>query len=348
MSYYEKAVEALDRVRKKDGLTILAIESSCDETAVAITRDGEIVADIISSQIDIHKRFGGVVPEIASRKHTEAIDNIVNEALVTADISLKDVDVVAVTYGAGLLGALLVGVTYAKALAYSLNKPLIAVNHVRGHIEANKIVHKELTAPFISLLCSGGHTEIARVDEDGERVLGRTRDDAVGEAFDKVARVIGLSYPGGPEIEKAARSGSDDIVFTKPLKSEDGYDFSYSGLKTQVINYVRNREARGETVDKNDVARGFQKVAVGMLVDNTIKACLDEDVCVLSAGGGVCANGYLRDELEKACDEHGITLYLPKKRFCTDNAVMIAAKAYSMIKEGAMPADLDLDAEPNL
>lgn len=348
MSYYEKAVETLDGVRNKEGLTILAIESSCDETAVAITVDRNVVADIISSQIDIHKRFGGVVPEIASRKHTEAIDNIVQEALDKASITLEDVDVIAVTYGAGLLGALLVGVTYAKALAYSLGKPLIAVNHVRGHIEANKIVHKELRAPFISLLCSGGHTEIACVDEDGERVLGKTRDDAVGEAFDKVARVIGLSYPGGPEIEKAAREGKGEIPFTKPLKAEDGYDFSYSGLKTQVINYVRNREARREEIDKNDVAASFQKVAVGMLVDNTIKACLNEGVHTLSAGGGVCANGYLREELKKACDEHGITLYLPEKRFCTDNAVMIAAKAYSMIREGCEPAGLDLDAEPNL
>lgn len=348
MSYYERAVETLDRVRNKEGLTVLAIESSCDETAVAITVDGNVAADVISSQIDIHKRFGGVVPEIASRKHTEAIDNIVKEALDAANITLEDVDVIAVTYGAGLLGALLVGVTYAKALAYSLDKPLIAVNHVRGHIEANKIVHKELRAPFISLLCSGGHTEIAEVTEDGERVLGRTRDDAVGEAFDKVARVIGLSYPGGPEIEKAARDGNADIPFTKPLKAEDGYDFSYSGLKTQVINYVRNREARGEVIDKNDVAASFQKIAVGMLVDNAVKACLDRDVRVLSAGGGVCANGYLREELKRVCSEHGITLYLPEKRFCTDNAVMIAAKAYSMIREGTLPSGLELDAEPNL
>ncbi len=348
MGYYERAVEKLDGVRNKKDLTILSIESSCDETAVAILVGDEVKADIISSQIEIHKRFGGVVPEIASRKHTEAIDNLVEEALTKAEITLDKVDVIAVTYGAGLLGALLVGVTYAKALAFATDKPLVAVNHVKGHIEANKIVNKDLKPPFISLLCSGGHTEITKVEESGETLLGRTQDDAVGEAFDKVARVIGLSYPGGPEIEKASKGRVGSIEFSKPLKGQTGYDFSYSGLKTQVINYVRNREARGETIDREEVASSFQRVAVEMLVENAIRACLDTKIMVLSAGGGVCANGYLREKLSEETTKNGIKLYLPEKRFCTDNAVMIASKARSMILSGALPSDLDLDAEPNL
>ncbi len=348
MNYQEKQNLKLDQLRHSQVVTILAIESSCDETAVAILKNNTVIADIISSQVDIHKRFGGVVPEIASRKHAEAIDNLVKEALEIAHLTFDDIDVIAVTYGAGLLGALIVGVAYAKALAYALDKPLVAVDHVRGHIEANKITHNDIRPPFISLLCSGGHTEIARVDEDGERVLGKTKDDAVGEAFDKVARVIGLKYPGGPEIERLAATTTPTIEFSRPLKDEKGYDFSYSGLKTQVINYVRNREQKGVEVDTADVAASFQKMAVKMLVDNTIRACLDENLTVISAGGGVCANGYLRSMLEQEANAHNITLYLPDKKLCTDNAAMIGIRAYTMIKNGVEASPLTLDAEPNL
>ncbi len=348
MDYLERASLKLKELQTKEDVTILAIESSCDETAVAILKGRTVVADLISSQVEIHKRFGGVVPEIASRKHAEVIDNITREALDIAKLELDDIDVIAVTYGAGLLGALLVGVAYAKALAYALDKPLVAVDHIRGHIEANSIAHSDIKPPFISLLCSGGHTEIARVDEGGERVLGKTRDDAVGEAFDKVARVIGLKYPGGPEIERLAATTMPTIEFSRPLKDEKGYDFSYSGLKTQVINYVRNRQQKGVLVDTADVAASFQKMAVGMLVDNTVRACLDQGLTVISAGGGVCANGYLRKALADECEKNGITLYLPEKRLCTDNAAMIGIRAYTMIKKGDAAAPLTLDAVPNL
>ncbi len=348
MNYYDKCVLELDNLRNADVVTTIAIESSCDETAVAILKNREVVVDLISSQIETHKKFGGVVPEIASRKHAEAIDNLVKAALAEAGLTFADIDIVAVTYGAGLLGALLVGVSYAKALAYALDKPLIAVDHVRGHIAANTIIHPDIAKPYVSLLCSGGHTEIVRVTEQGEETIGKTRDDAVGEAFDKVARVIGLPYPGGPEIEKAAKGIVPTIEFSRPLKDEPGYDFSYSGLKTQVINYVRNREQKGIVVDRGGVAAAFQRMAVSMLVDNTIRACVDSGISTVSAGGGVCANGYLREELAKACAARGITLYLPDKRLCTDNAAMIGARAYAMVREGASPASLALDAEPNL
>ncbi len=348
MDYITASNLKLNILKDKDVVTILAIESSCDETAVAILKNRAVVVDLIASQIETHKKFGGVVPEIASRKHAEVIDNLVREALCQAGVTLDDVDAIAVTYGAGLLGALLVGVSYAKALAYASDKPLIAVDHVRGHIEANTITHPNIERPYVSLLCSGGHTEIVTVTEQGEETVGRTRDDAVGEAFDKVARVIGLPYPGGPEIEKISRGVTPTIAFSRPLKDEQGYDFSYSGLKTQVINYVRNREQKGVAVDKADVAASFQKMAVSMLVENTLKVCKDYGIKTVSAGGGVCANGYLRDALTKATSQEGITLYLPEKRLCTDNASMIGVRAYTMIREGATAADLTLDAEPNL
>ncbi len=348
MSYLQHSKQQLNILKERELVTILAIESSCDETAVAVLKNREVLVDLISSQIETHKRFGGVVPEIASRKHAEAIDNLVREALSEANITLDDIDAIAVTYGAGLLGALLVGVSYAKALAYALDKPLIAVDHVRGHIEANTITHPSIARPYISLLCSGGHTELVKVTAEEEITIGKTRDDAVGEAFDKVARVIGLPYPGGPEIEKISRGVKPTIAFSRPLKDEKGYDFSYSGIKTQVINYVRNREQKGTPIDRADVAASFQSMAVAMLVDNTIRACLDNGIYSVSAGGGVCANGYLREELTKACTANNIALYLPEKKLCTDNASMIGVRAYTMIREGAEPADLTLDADPNL
>lgn len=348
-TYIERANAKLQTLFGRDDFLLAAIESSCDETAVAVLRGGEVLSNVISSQIEIHKRFGGVVPEIASRAHAEAIDNVFAEALKEASVNASELDAVAVTYGAGLLGALLVGVSYAKALAYSLDIPLIAVNHVEGHIAANFITEKELRPPYISLLASGGHTEITLVTDSGVKVLGSTVDDAVGEAFDKAARVLGLPYPGGPEIEKLAKEGNANIEFCKSYKNSDNLNFSYSGLKTAVINYVRNREARGEAVNRADVAASFQAAAVGMLADAVLRAVRSTGVKTVSVGGGVAANGYLRKTLQDMAERESFKLYLPEKRLCTDNAAMIGVKAFLDIKRArAHACDLSLDANPNL
>ena len=270
MDYYSECLAKLDKLRNRDDYTVLAFESSCDETAVAVTRGRKVLSSVISSQIEIHKRFGGVVPEIASRNHILAIGKITDEALAEAGITLKDVDVVAVTYGAGLLGALLVGVSYAKSLAYSLGVPLIAVNHIKGHMAANYISEPGLEPPYICLLASGGHTYVLEVNSiDDLRVLGETQDDAVGEAFDKVARVLGLPYPGGPEIEKKAKEGKAVYALPRAYKGEKHLNFSYSGLKTAVINLVSNAKARHEEINAADLAASFQKEAVDVLVDHT-------------------------------------------------------------------------------
>ncbi len=333
---------------KKDAV-ILAIESSCDETAAAVVKGGrDILSSEIISSASEHVRFGGVVPEIASRAHTSAISLVVEKAIKSADLTLKDIDAVAVTYGSGLLGALLVGVSYAKTLAYCLSVPLIAVSHIRGHLAAGYTVDKELTPPFIGLLASGGHTAIIRVTSfDGYEILGGTLDDAVGEAFDKVARIIGLAYPGGPNVERLAKEGKNVIPLPKMLKGEGGYNFSYSGLKTAVINYVHKKEQAKEEYSRADVAASFQSAALDILAEKAIEACGEYSLETLTVGGGVAANGYLREKLARACGERGIKLVLPPKPLCTDNAAMIGAEGYIQYLKGNF-ADMDLNAEARI
>ncbi|MDY5933597.1 MAG: tRNA (adenosine(37)-N6)-threonylcarbamoyltransferase complex transferase subunit TsaD [Eubacteriales bacterium] len=347
--YEEIAAKKFKELQNKDDYLILAIESSCDETSAAVTRGRDVLSLVIASQIEIHKRFGGVVPEIASRNHVSAIRNTVDEALKQANVSLSDISAVAVTYGAGLLGALLVGVSYAKALAYAMNVPLIKVNHVRGHISANYIADKSLEPPYLCLLASGGHTAIVEVvGYDDVKVIGTTQDDAVGEAFDKVARVLGLPYPGGPEIEKLAKDGKPTIDFPKGFHNKNTLDFSYSGLKTSVINYMHTAAQKGEEVNKADVACSFQKSAVGVMTENVEKALLKTGLKTVVIAGGVASNKHLREEMEKVGEKHGVNVIYPPLKLCTDNAAMIGACAYNLIKEGKGWASLDLDASASV
>ena len=345
MSYFEKVRNA----EIKDDAIILSIESSCDETAAAVTKGGrEILSSVIMSSSSEHVRFGGVVPEIASRAHTTAISLTVEKAVEDAGISLSDIDAIAVTYGAGLLGALLVGVSYAKSLAYALNVPLIPVSHIRGHLAAVYLADKDVKPPFISLLASGGHTAIIAVEDYYNfKILGQTLDDAVGEAFDKVARVLKLEYPGGPNIEKLANKGSNVIKFPAMLKGKKGYDFSYSGLKTAVINYVHKFEQKGEEFNPADVACSFQSSAVDVLISKTIEAVKQTGYTTVTAGGGVIANGYLREQLEKACKKNDYKVILPEKKYCTDNAAMIGAEGYLQYKIRNF-ANLDLNAKASV
>ncbi len=327
---------------------ILGIESSCDETAAAVIRGRKILSDEIASSATVQAQFGGVVPEIASRAHTDEIAKVVERAVQNAGITYADIDAVAVTYGAGLLGALLVGVSFAKALAYSLNKPLIAVNHIRGHLAAAYLDSPDLQAPFVTLLASGGHTAILYAKSEGEfEILGATLDDAAGEAFDKVARVLGLSYPGGPHIERCAKGGQANVPMPKMLKGLGGYNFSYSGLKTAVINYCHTKEQKGESYSKADVAASFQSAAVDILIEKTVEAAIEKGVSVVTAGGGVAANGYLREGLEKACKKAGLRLVLPERRYCTDNAAMIASEGLVQYKLGNF-ADMTLTAKASI
>lgn len=336
----------MNSLQNKENLTVLAIESSCDETACAIVRNGrEVVSNVVATQIEIHRRFGGVVPEIASRNHTLAIENVVKEALLSANMTKDDIDAVAVTYGAGLLGALLVGVNFAKALAYAWKKPLFAVSHVKGHIAANYI-DSTLEPPYLCLLASGGHTAIVKVlDYEHLELIAQSRDDACGEAFDKVARVLGLPYPGGPEIQKLAREGKAVYDMPKPhFSDKDELYFSYSGLKTYVINLVHNLEQKGQEIPKADVAASFQKSATVQLVD-TLKIAIERTgINKIAVAGGVSANEELRarfDDLAK----HGAEVHYPKLKYCTDNAAMIGAAACFMIKSGMQESDLSLDAK---
>ena len=333
----------------KDDAIILAIESSCDETAAACIKGGrQILSSVIMSSCQEHVKFGGVVPEIASRAHTSAISLTVEKAVKDAGITIKDIDAVAVTYGAGLLGALLVGVSYAKALAYCLNVPLIPVSHIRGHLAASYLNNPELQPPFVSILASGGHTAIIVVKDYTEyKVLGETMDDAVGEAFDKVARVLGLNYPGGPNIEKLASSGKNVVPMPKMLKGIGGYKFSYSGLKTAVINYVHNKQQTGEECNKADVACSFQCAALDILVDKAFEAAKEYSLKTITIGGGVAANGYLRLILTERAQKEGIKLYLPPKILCTDNAAMIGAEAFIQYKKRNF-ADLTLNAKASV
>ena len=333
----------------KKNFKILAIESSCDETSCAVIEDGRrCLSNIVSSQIDIHTRFGGVVPEVASRNHITAIDNVVKEALEKANCTLNDIDAVAVTYGAGLIGSLLVGVSYAKGLCYATGKPLLAVNHIYGHIAGNYLTYPELTPPFICLLVSGGHTAIIKVsDYNHHEIIGTTLDDAVGESFDKVARVLGLGYPGGPKVSKLAQNGKADIKFAKPNDTL-GYNFSFSGKKTAVINYVHKLEQAGQELPKEDICASFETWVVDELVEKTVKAALDNEFNKVVVAGGVSANTKLRSELDKKCKENGIECFVPKFEYCTDNAAMIGSAAYYAFLDGIGIADMSLAPKPNL
>ena len=327
---------------------ILAIESSCDETAAAVVKDGrDVLSNVISSQIDIHKKFGGVVPEVASRKHLENINYVIDEAIKEANISLSDIDYIAVTYAPGLVGALLVGVSCAKALSLALNKPIIPVHHIRGHICANFIEHKELEPPFVCLVASGGHSHIVHVkDYTDFEVLGQTRDDAAGEAFDKVARVLGLGYPGGPKIDKLSKEGNENLIeFKKVTFKDNELDFSFSGIKTAVMNYCHNKEQLGEQISKADVCASFQKSVCEVLVDHLIKAAKKVNTNVIALAGGVASNSRLRKELEDRCKDYKI--YYPSPILCTDNACMIGCSAYyESLKKNF--SDMSLNAVPYL
>lgn len=331
-------------------ILILAIESSCDETAAAVVKNGrEVLSNVISSQIDLHTIYGGVVPEIASRKHTENITYVVDKALSDAGLKLCDIDAVGVTYGPGLVGALLVGVSFAKSLAYASNIPLVGVNHIQGHIAANFIEHKDLEPPFLCLVVSGGHTHLVNVaDYNKVEILGKTRDDAAGEAFDKVARSIGLGYPGGPKIDKVSKEGNPEAIKFPRAKVCDGvYDFSFSGLKSAVLNYLNSAKMNGEEIVVSDVAASFQASVVEVLTEHAMAACKEYGVNKFAIAGGVASNSSLRAAMQKACDERNITFYHPSPILCTDNAAMIGAAAYYDYLEGYR-AGLDLNAIPNL
>lgn len=331
-------------------IKILAIESSCDETAAAVVVNGrEVLSNVIASQIDIHKKFGGVVPEVASRKHVEVINAVVQEALEEAKLEVGDLDAVAVTYGPGLVGALLVGLQYAKGLAYSLKKPLIGVNHIEGHISANFIQHKELEPPFVCLVVSGGHTFIVHMKNYGDfEVIGKTRDDAAGEAYDKVARALGLGYPGGPVIDKLAKEGNENAIkFPRSNFHEETLDFSFSGLKSAVLNYLNKAEMTGQEINKADVAASFQKAVVDVLTDNVIKTCRMKKVNKIAIAGGVASNSALRNSLTSAGAKYDIEVLFPAPILCTDNAAMIGSAAYFEYMRG-VSSSLNLNAMPNL
>ena len=334
---------------EKDTL-ILAIESSCDETAASVVKNGRcVLSNIISSQIAIHTLYGGVVPEIASRKHIEKINQVVEAALKEADVTLDDIDAIGVTYGPGLVGALLVGVAEAKAIAYAKNKPLVGVHHIEGHVSANYIEHPDLEPPFLCEIISGGHTHLVIVKDYGSfEILGRTRDDAAGEAFDKVARAIGLGYPGGPKIDKLAKEGNPHAIDFPRAHMEDApYDFSFSGVKSAVLNHLNKCRMTGEPIVEADIAASFQQAVVDVLVDNAIRAAKDYHMDRLAIAGGVASNGALRAAMEAACEKEGIRFYRPSPIFCTDNAAMIGVAAYYEYQKGTRHG-WDLNAVPNL
>ena len=348
--YKEEMDKKLESLKQKASVKILAIESSCDETSVAIVENGRrVLSCVIDSQIEIHKRFGGVVPEVASRNHILAIENVCKEALLNANLTFDDIDAIAVTYGAGLLGALLVGVNYAKGLAYALNKPLLAINHIKGHIASNYISHQNLKPPFVCLLVSGGHTAILDVKSFVEfELIGSTVDDAVGEAFDKVARILGLSYPGGVNIDRFAKEGVANIEFAHKNILAGTYNFSFSGIKTAVINYVHNLRQKGEDVSIPNVSASFQTFVVGELAGKTLKAVEKTGYKKLVVAGGVSANSFLKAELTKECKNRNYELYMPELKYCTDNAAMIGACAYFELMAGMKCADFSLTAKSTL
>ncbi len=338
-----------DALRGKEDTVILGIESSCDETAAAVYSGGRILSNVISSQIDIHRRFGGVVPEIASRNHTLALPAVVDEALKEAGVTLNDVDAIGVTYGAGLIGALLVGVSSAKALAYAMNKPLIKVNHIEAHICANYIEHKDLKPPFLALVASGGHTSIIDVEGYNKyKLVGSTTDDAIGEAFDKVARLIGLEYPGGPNVDRLARLGKPVIDFCKKKKPHEFGRLSYSGLKTAVVNYVHNLRQKGENIPVEDVCASFTAAAVEPLIETVVEAARRFGHKTVVIAGGVASNSALREGMKKAGEKNNFKVLMPSPVYCTDNAAMVAVRAFLSAREGVNFAELDLGPESNL
>lgn len=329
---------------------ILAIESSCDETAAAVVKNGrEVLSNVIYSQIAFHTEYGGVVPEIASRKHIEKINQVIEQALQEAGKQLNDITAIAVTYGPGLVGALLVGVSAAKAISFATGIPLIGVHHIEGHISADFIENKELEPPFICLVVSGGHSHLVVVKDYGEyEIIGRTRDDAAGEAFDKVARAIGLGYPGGPKIDKVSKEGNPEAIHFPRAKVADGeYDFSFSGLKSAVLNYLNSCQMKGEEINIPDVAASFQKAVIDVLVDHSMTAVRKYGYKKFAIAGGVASNSSLRAAFEQACEKDGIAFYYPSPIFCTDNAAMIGAAGYYEYKKGTRHG-FDLNAVPNL
>ena len=329
---------------------IMAVETSCDETAVAILAEGkELLSNIVSSQIKIHQQYGGVVPEIASRKHLEQVNGLISLALKEAKLNFSQLSALAVTYGPGLVGALLVGVSTVKALAYSLKLPLVSVNHIEGHIYANWLIHKQIEFPLVGLIVSGGHTALVEMRGHGEYVLlGQTQDDAAGEAYDKVARAMGLSYPGGPLLDALAREGNRNAIkLPRAWLGANSSDFSFSGLKTAVLNYLNRASQRGEKVNNADLAAGFQASVVEVLVEKTIRVAKQKDLKAVLMAGGVSANSSLREEMQKRCQQEGLKLYYPPLEFCTDNAAMIASAAHYRYLKGER-ADWHLNAVPQL
>ena len=337
-------------MEEKKDIYILAIESSCDETAAAVVKNGrEVLSNVISSQIDLHTLYGGVVPEIASRKHVENIDGVIKKALADADMTLEEMDAIGVTYGPGLVGALLVGLAEAKALAYAAGKPLIGVHHIEGHICANYIQNKDFAPPYMALVVSGGHSHLVYVSDYGKyEIMGHTRDDAAGEAYDKVARAIGMGYPGGPKIDAAAKKGNPDAVkFPRVFLEEDSYDFSFSGLKSAVLNYINKAHMTGEEIRVPDLVASFQNAVVEALVSRAVLAAKEYGYDKLAIAGGVASNSALRAAMQEACDKEHIRFYHPSPIFCTDNAAMIGCAAYYEYKKGTRHG-WDLNAIPNL
>lgn len=333
-----------------EDVLILAIESSCDETAASVVKNGRtVLSNVISSQIATHTVYGGVVPEIASREHIKAINYVIERALTEANVTLEDITAIGVTYGPGLVGALLVGVAEAKAIAYAAHKPLIGVHHIEGHVSANFIENPDLEPPFVCLIVSGGHTHLVIVKDYGEfEIIGRTRDDAAGEAFDKVARAVGLGYPGGPKVDKAAKEGNPHAMeFPRAKVADSPYDFSFSGLKSAVLNYINHAKMTGEEIYVPDLVASFQNAVVDVLVSRAITAAKEYGYKKLAIAGGVASNSALRAAMKEACDKNGITFYHPSPIFCTDNAAMIGAAAYYEYKKGNC-SGWDLNAVPNL
>ena len=347
--YIDQMKQVCEQLKLKKDVLILGIESSCDETSIAVVKNGrEVLSNTVSTQIDIHTRFGGVVPEVASRNHIEAINNVLNTSLIEAGVHLSQIDAIAVTYGAGLIGALMVGVSFAKSLAFACQKPLIAVNHIKGHMSANYIEHKDLQPPFIGLIVSGGHTAIVEVKNYVEQqLIGSTLDDAIGEAYDKVARVIGLGYPGGPKVDKCAKEGKNNIKFVKDAL-KNSFDCSFSGLKTAVINYVNTLNQKGKEIPVNDICASFQTQAVDGLVERAIRACKKFGYKKLCVAGGVSANSYLREKLFERGKQEKIEVYVPSLKLCTDNAAMIASLGYFNLINDVGLSDVDLDAVSNI
>ena len=349
MTYTESVQAQLEALRKKEHVRILSLETSCDETAASIVEDGRtIVSNVVFSQIDLHALYGGVVPEIASRAHVEACDRVVDQTLKEAGMTLQDVDALAVTYGPGLVGALLTGVSCMKGLAYAANKPLVPVNHIEGHVSANYLTHPDLKPPFVCLVVSGGHSHLVRVTDYGcYELLGQTTDDAAGEAFDKAARVLTLPYPGGPRIDKLAEEGDPHYMQLPHPHTPGRYDYSFSGMKTAFLNAANKLEMKGEPLPKADMAASFRYAVVSALVEKAVLAATETGAPALAMAGGVSANSLLRRMMQEACDKAGIPLYMPRLNLCTDNAAMIASAAYYRLMKGEL-APLTLNAMPAL